>query len=169
MPAVEGLSPLDFATISLDTMRQMAGVSVGATLLPALCVRAEARQDPQIVLKPLTEPSPSRTIGLVWRQETVAGDAYRMKRPSAPCTAHTIAGQALPLGCLMIGANRSPLHPAGSAKPRAQLRLDKRSGRRSRCRPDPMRSRPVCFCTVRRRRPGEILAPIVKAPVAQLL
>lgn len=56
---------LDFATTSLDTLRQMAGMGVGATLLPALYVRAEARQDPQIVLEPLVEPFPSRTIGLV--------------------------------------------------------------------------------------------------------
>jgi LysR family hydrogen peroxide-inducible transcriptional activator len=68
---------LDFATTSLDTLRQMAGMGAGATLLPALYVRAEAGQDPQIVLKPLPEPSPSRAIGLVWRQQTARRDAYR--------------------------------------------------------------------------------------------
>lgn len=67
---------LDFATTSLDTLRQMAGMGVGATLLPALYVRAEARQDPQIVVKPLGEQPPCRTIGLVWRRETARRDAY---------------------------------------------------------------------------------------------
>lgn len=68
---------LDFATTSLDTLRQMAGLGVGATVLPALYVRAEALQDPQITVKPFGEPSPCRTIGLVWRRETARRDAYR--------------------------------------------------------------------------------------------
>jgi LysR family hydrogen peroxide-inducible transcriptional activator len=67
---------LDFATTSLDTLRQMAGMGIGATLLPALYVRAEARQDPQIVLKEVAAPRPSRTIGLVWRQHTARHNEY---------------------------------------------------------------------------------------------
>lgn len=67
---------LDFATTSLDTLRQMAGMGVGATLLPALYVRAEARQDPQIVLKEFAEPCPSRRIGLAWRRHTARRVEY---------------------------------------------------------------------------------------------
>ena len=67
---------LDFATTSLDTLRQMAAMGVGATFLPALYVRAEARQDRQLTVLPFAEPPPSRTIGLVWRQQSARRGEY---------------------------------------------------------------------------------------------
>jgi len=72
-----GAQPLlDFATTSLDTLRQMAVMEVGATLLPALYVRAEARHDPQLCVIPFAEPSPSRDIGLVWRAQSARRSEY---------------------------------------------------------------------------------------------
>jgi LysR family hydrogen peroxide-inducible transcriptional activator len=72
-----GANPLlDFATTSLDTLRQMAVMDVGATFLPALYVRAEARQDPQLSVVPFVEPGPSRDIGLVWREQSARRSEY---------------------------------------------------------------------------------------------
>jgi LysR family hydrogen peroxide-inducible transcriptional activator len=67
---------LDYATTSLDTLRQMAGMGVGATFLPALYVRAEALNDSQIVVRPFAPPPPSRRIGLVWRRLSARGSEY---------------------------------------------------------------------------------------------
>ncbi len=72
-----GAQPLlDFATTSLDTLRQMAAMGLGATFLPALYVRAEAHQDRQLTVIPFAEPQPSRTIGLVWRQQSARRSDY---------------------------------------------------------------------------------------------
>lgn len=67
---------LDYATTSLDTLRQMAGMGLGATFLPALYVRAEALHDGQIVVRPFPPPPPSRRIGLVWRRLSARGSEY---------------------------------------------------------------------------------------------
>ncbi|MGZ8408198.1 MAG: LysR substrate-binding domain-containing protein, partial [Caulobacteraceae bacterium] len=67
---------LDYATTSLDTLRQMAGMGLGATFLPSLYVRAEALHDAQIVVRPFTPPPPSRRIGLVWRRLSARGSEY---------------------------------------------------------------------------------------------
>lgn len=72
-----GAKPLlDFATTSLDTLRQMAVMEVGATFLPALYVRAEARQDSELAVIPFKEPPPSRDIGLVWRAQSARRSEY---------------------------------------------------------------------------------------------
>ncbi|MGF1639623.1 MAG: LysR substrate-binding domain-containing protein [Rhodospirillales bacterium] len=72
-----GANPLlDFATTSLDTLRQMAAMGVGATFLPALYVRAETGQDRQITVLPFAEPAPGRNIGLVWRAQSARRSAY---------------------------------------------------------------------------------------------
>jgi LysR family hydrogen peroxide-inducible transcriptional activator len=72
-----GAKPLlDFATTSLDTLRQMAAMGVGATFLPALYVRAEAMQDPELAVIPFADPPPSRDIGLVWRSQSARRSEY---------------------------------------------------------------------------------------------
>jgi LysR family hydrogen peroxide-inducible transcriptional activator len=68
---------LEFATTSLDTLRQMAGMGLGVTFLPALYVRAEARQDPQIAVRSFAASPSGRTIGLVWRTLSARGQQYR--------------------------------------------------------------------------------------------
>lgn len=67
---------LDFATTSLDTLRQMAGMGLGATFMPALYVRAEALDDEQIAVRPFAPPPPSRRIGLVWRKHSARASEY---------------------------------------------------------------------------------------------
>ena len=54
---------------SLETLRQMVGLGLGLTLLPALSVDAGPRQNKKAVeIRPFKSPPPGRTIALVWRK-----------------------------------------------------------------------------------------------------
>ncbi len=54
---------------SLETLRQMVGMGLGVTLLPALSVDAGPRVSRKSVeVRPFRKPVPGRTIGLVWRK-----------------------------------------------------------------------------------------------------
>jgi len=54
---------------SLETLRQMVGMGLGLTLLPALAVGAGPRVSRQSVeIRPFRKPVPGRTIGLAWRK-----------------------------------------------------------------------------------------------------
>lgn len=74
--AFGAIALLDFATTSLDTLRQMAAMGLGATFLPALYVRTEALQDDRICVRPFAPPAPSRQIGLIWRSLSARGSEY---------------------------------------------------------------------------------------------
>jgi LysR family hydrogen peroxide-inducible transcriptional activator len=68
----------DFRATSLDSLRQMVATGLGATLLPALYVRAEAAADDQIAVRPLHPGPPVRPIHLVWRRTTSRSDEFRL-------------------------------------------------------------------------------------------
>lgn len=54
---------------SLETLRQMVGMGLGVTLLPALAVGAGPRASRKTVeIRPFRKPVPGRTIGLAWRK-----------------------------------------------------------------------------------------------------
>ena len=54
---------------SLETLRQMVGMGLGLTLLPALAVDAGPRSSKKMIdIRPFRSPPPGRTIGLVWRK-----------------------------------------------------------------------------------------------------
>ncbi|MEW6120379.1 MAG: LysR substrate-binding domain-containing protein [Pseudomonadota bacterium] len=54
---------------SLETLRQMVGMGLGMTLLPALSVDAGPRVSRKTVeIRPFRKPAPGRTVGLVWRK-----------------------------------------------------------------------------------------------------
>ena len=54
---------------SLETLRQMVGMGLGLTLLPALAVDAGPRTSRKSVeIRPFKSPPPGRTIALVWRK-----------------------------------------------------------------------------------------------------
>jgi LysR family hydrogen peroxide-inducible transcriptional activator len=54
---------------SLETLRQMVGMGLGLTLLPALAVDAAPRLTKKLVeVRPFRSPPPGRTIGLAWRR-----------------------------------------------------------------------------------------------------
>ena len=59
---------LDYEGTSLDTLRQMVGMGMGLSFLPALYVDAEVRDDDQIMPLPLRTRPPSRLIGMIWRR-----------------------------------------------------------------------------------------------------
>ncbi|OZA13903.1 MAG: DNA-binding transcriptional regulator OxyR [Hydrogenophilales bacterium 17-62-8] len=70
---------------SLETLRQMVGMGLGVTLLPALAVDAGPRTSKKnIEIRPFNAPPPGRTIGFVWRRrapfpETFEGMAATLK------------------------------------------------------------------------------------------
>lgn len=68
----------DFHATSLDSLRQMVATGLGATLLPALYVAAEALEDDQIAMRPFHAPAPSREIDLAWRRTTSRADEFRL-------------------------------------------------------------------------------------------
>lgn len=68
----------DFRATSLDSLRQMVATGLGATLLPALYVEAEALADREIAVRPLAAPAPSRAIDLAWRRTTSRVDEFRL-------------------------------------------------------------------------------------------
>jgi LysR family hydrogen peroxide-inducible transcriptional activator len=54
---------------SLETLRQMVGMGLGLTLLPALAVDAGPRISEKLIeIRPFKSPPPGRTIGLAWRK-----------------------------------------------------------------------------------------------------
>ncbi|MBY0429710.1 MAG: hydrogen peroxide-inducible genes activator, partial [Rhodospirillales bacterium] len=68
----------DFRATSLDSLRQMVATGLGATLLPALYVAAEALEDDQIAMRPFADPQPGRSLCLAWRRTTTRGDEFRL-------------------------------------------------------------------------------------------
>jgi LysR family hydrogen peroxide-inducible transcriptional activator len=67
---------LDYEGTSLDTLRQMVGMGMGLSFLPALYVRSEVAQDRQVVARPMRTRPPSRTIGMVWRRNSGRQDEF---------------------------------------------------------------------------------------------
>ena len=61
---------LDYEGTSLDTIRQMVGMGMGLSFLPALYVRAEVVQDKQVVARQMQPRSPFRIIGMIWRRHS---------------------------------------------------------------------------------------------------
>ncbi len=68
----------DFRATSLDALRQMVATGLGATLLPALYVAAEALVDKQIAMRPLAPPVPARAIEMVWRRTMAQGADFHV-------------------------------------------------------------------------------------------
>jgi LysR family hydrogen peroxide-inducible transcriptional activator len=55
---------------SLETLRQMVGMGLGVTLIPALAGLQSHDTDARVALRPLASPGASRIIGLVWRRRS---------------------------------------------------------------------------------------------------
>lgn len=67
----------DYEGTSLDALRQMVGMGMGASFLPALYVHSEIKARSEVVVKPLKGRTVSRAIGLVWRKTAGRADSYR--------------------------------------------------------------------------------------------
>ncbi|HTH40918.1 MAG TPA: hydrogen peroxide-inducible genes activator [Rhodocyclaceae bacterium] len=52
---------------SLETIRHMVASGVGITVMPASAVDTITARDPLLRVRPFTEPTPTRRVGLVWR------------------------------------------------------------------------------------------------------
>jgi LysR family hydrogen peroxide-inducible transcriptional activator len=62
---------------SLETLRQMVGMGLGLTLLPALAVDAGPRQSKKSVeIRPFKSPPPGRTIALAWRKRAPFPESF---------------------------------------------------------------------------------------------
>ena len=65
----------DYRATSLETLRQMVAAGHGVTLLPELAVAAPIGATRGVAVRPFGKPTPSRTIGAVWRRSTTRGPA----------------------------------------------------------------------------------------------
>ncbi|MEM7223027.1 MAG: LysR substrate-binding domain-containing protein [Pseudomonadota bacterium] len=66
----------DYEGTSLDALRQMVAMNMGATFFPALYVDSEVQRGGDVVTKQLRGRSISRSIGLAWRQGAGRAAAY---------------------------------------------------------------------------------------------
>ena len=64
----------EFRATSLETLRQMVAAEVGMTLLPALAVKPPVARTESVELRPFESPSPSRTIGMVFRRSSALAE-----------------------------------------------------------------------------------------------
>lgn len=66
----------DYEGTTLDTLRQMVALGMGASLLPALYVRSEVIREQLVVARPLSSRAPVRHISLVWRSSSPRENTY---------------------------------------------------------------------------------------------
>jgi LysR family transcriptional regulator, hydrogen peroxide-inducible genes activator len=59
-----------FRATSLETLRQMVAAGGGITLLPILAIKPPVAASEHIRLLPFKNPSPTRTLALVWRKSS---------------------------------------------------------------------------------------------------
>lgn len=67
----------DYEGTSLDALRQMVGMGMGVTFLPALYVCSEIPLRSEVVVKQLRGKSITRSLGLVWRKSAGRAAAYQ--------------------------------------------------------------------------------------------
>lgn len=83
---LEGLRSEEVRATSLETLRQMVGMGLGVTLIPALAAEGPMPTRPQVVIKPLAGKGAARSIGLVWRRRSPAAQTMaRLVRTLADC------------------------------------------------------------------------------------
>jgi len=68
----------DFRASSLMTLVQMVASGEGITLLPRLAVEAELSRAASLVVRPLAEPTPFRTLGLAWRPRSPRAEEFQI-------------------------------------------------------------------------------------------
>ncbi len=66
----------DYEGTSLDALRQMVGMDMGATFLPALYVKSEIHARSEVVVKPIAGKRITRSVGLVWRKSGGRNHSY---------------------------------------------------------------------------------------------
>lgn len=66
----------DYEGTSLDALRQMVGMGMGVTFLPALYVHSEISARSEVVVKKLKGRTITRPVGLIWRKSAGRASAY---------------------------------------------------------------------------------------------
>jgi len=67
-----------FRATSLETLRQMVAAGVGVTLLPVLSVKPPVANNPALRVVAFEEPSPKRSLGLIWRRQSARASLMPM-------------------------------------------------------------------------------------------
>ncbi len=67
----------DYEGTSLDALRLMVGMGMGAAFLPALYVNSEIPARGEVVVKKLKGKTITRSVGLVWRKSAGRAEAYK--------------------------------------------------------------------------------------------
>lgn len=67
---LQDLRSEEIRATSLETLRQMVAIGLGVTLIPTLAGGGVNPLSGQVVLKSISKPGASRTIGLVWRRRS---------------------------------------------------------------------------------------------------
>ncbi|MCI5044268.1 MAG: hydrogen peroxide-inducible genes activator [Aquisalinus sp.] len=68
----------DYEGTSLDALRLMVGMGMGAAFLPALYARSEIPNRGEVVVKRIKGKVINRSVGLVWRKSAGKAETYRM-------------------------------------------------------------------------------------------
>jgi len=66
----------EYEGTSLDALRQMVGMGMGVTILPALYVNSELKPGSDVVVRLFAFGAPYRSISLVWRKSAGRAQAY---------------------------------------------------------------------------------------------
>ncbi|MBA3981618.1 MAG: LysR family transcriptional regulator [Alcanivorax sp.] len=69
---------------SLETLRHMVAGGLGITVLPDSALRHNGYRDDTFVVRPFTQPAPTRTIALVWRDSFPRPKAIEVLRQAVP-------------------------------------------------------------------------------------
>ncbi|MFC2954084.1 hydrogen peroxide-inducible genes activator [Marinicaulis aureus] len=67
----------DYEGTSLDALRVMVGMGMGAAFLPALYVHSELTARSEVVVRKLKGRTVTRSVGLIWRKSAGRADSYR--------------------------------------------------------------------------------------------
>ena len=67
--------PSDFRATSIETLRHMVASGAGITLLPEFAARGPYASSKGVVTKAFAKPSPTRTIGAIWRKSSARAAA----------------------------------------------------------------------------------------------
>lgn len=74
---VGGYIAENYEGTSLDTLRQMVGMGMGLSFLPALYVRSEINSRSEVLIKPFKGRPIYRQVGLLWRKSAGRAESYK--------------------------------------------------------------------------------------------
>jgi LysR family hydrogen peroxide-inducible transcriptional activator len=94
---------LEFRATSLPTLVQIVAAGTGITLLPAMAIPVEIHRA-RLVVRAFREPSPKRTVALLWRKRSPLASALR--RLAATIRAAYPAAAQLPEGAQLTRRHR---------------------------------------------------------------